>query len=214
MTKKEDNKSSQDLQEKLDEMIKEKDEKEQKETKRENKSTDLDDIESLKSQITKLEKEKNELTEMAKRAQYDYINLKVDFDRFVRQTQEKNKTIAVDYLIEIVKKFLPFIENLRKSLENVAKSSQINTDLSQDPITKWLQLTYDNFIKTLESMNIYPIVSVGELPDTLFHEPVSTSTIQDKKMKWKIIQEFERGFFYRKDWDTKVINTSKVIVAN
>jgi molecular chaperone GrpE (heat shock protein) len=109
---------------------------------------------------------------------------------------------------------LPFIENLRKSLENVAKSSQINPDLSQDPITKWLQLTYDNFIKTLESMNIYPIVSVWELPDTLFHEPVSTSITQDKKMKWKIIQEFERWFFYRKDWNTKVINTSKVIVAN
>ena len=133
MTKKEDNKSSQDLQEKLEEAIKEKDEKE---TKGESKSTDLDDIESLKTQIAKLEKEKNELTEMAKRAQYDYINLKVDFDRFIRQTEEKNKTIAVDYLIEIVKKFLPFIENLRKSLENVAKSSKINPDLSQDPITK------------------------------------------------------------------------------
>jgi molecular chaperone GrpE (heat shock protein) len=127
---KKDKKTNQDLQKKLEEVIKEKEEQ------KENEATDLDDIQLLKTEIAKLEKEKIELTEMAKRAQYDYINLKVDFDRFVRQTQEKNKTIAVDYLIEVVKKFLPFIENLRKSLDNVAQSSKLNPELSQNPITK------------------------------------------------------------------------------
>ena len=91
---------------------------------------DSDEVQSLKLQITQLEKEKLELTEMAKRAQYDYINLKMDFDRFIRQTNEKNKTINLDSLIDVVKRFLPFLEDLRKSLEN------ISDDHAQDSLTK------------------------------------------------------------------------------
>jgi molecular chaperone GrpE (heat shock protein) len=91
---------------------------------------DSDEIESLKSQISQLNKDKLELTEMAKRAQYDYINLKMDFDRFIRQTNEKNQTINLDALIDVVKKFLPFLEDLRKSLDN------ITSEHLQDPLTK------------------------------------------------------------------------------
>ncbi|MEI8253902.1 MAG: hypothetical protein WCG25_09475 [bacterium] len=96
----------------------------------EDKISDSDELQSLKSQISILEKEKSELTEMAKRAQYDYINLKMDFDRFIRQTDEKNKNINLDSLIEVVKKFLPFLEDLRKSLENITQEHL------QDPLTK------------------------------------------------------------------------------
>ena len=32
-------------------------------------------------------------------------------------------------------------------------------------------------------------------------------------MKWKIIKEFEKGFFYEKDWDKKVVTTSKVVIG-
>jgi len=67
---------------------------------------------------------------MTKRAQYDYINLKMDFDRFIRQTDEKNQTISVDLLIDVVKKFIPFLEDLRKSLENITDEHM------QDPLTK------------------------------------------------------------------------------
>jgi molecular chaperone GrpE (heat shock protein) len=91
---------------------------------------DSDEIESLKSQISQLNKDKLELTEMAKRAQYDYINLKMDFDRFIRQTDDKNQTINLDSLIDVVKKFLPFLEDLRKSLDN------ITSEHMQDPLTK------------------------------------------------------------------------------
>jgi molecular chaperone GrpE (heat shock protein) len=54
----------------------------------------------------------------------------MDFDRFIRQTDEKNKNINLDSLIEVVKKFLPFLEDLRKSLENITQEHL------QDPLTK------------------------------------------------------------------------------
>ncbi len=74
-------------------------------------------------------------------------------------------------------------------------------------------MTYDNFIKTLENMHIKAIEAIGLNPDSLLHEPVNMQPTDDKKLKGKIIQEFERGFVYEKDWEKKVITTSKVVIG-
>ena len=210
---KKDDKQHDELEKKLKKIIQQKSEWEiwadsLNEVQASDLAKDSDEIESLKSQISQLNKDKLELTEMAKRAQYDYINLKMDFDRFIRQTNEKNQTINLDALIDVVKKFLPFLEDLRKSLDN------ITSEHLQDPLTKWVQIVYDNFIKTLESMNIYPIESIWNAPDWLYHEPISTMPIEDPEMKWKIIQEFQRWFYYKKDWEVRVIVTSKVVIGS
>jgi molecular chaperone GrpE len=72
---------------------------------------------------------------------------------------------------------------------------------------------YDNFLKALESFNIRPIESVGLAPDSLVHEPVSVQPVDDENLKGKIVQEFERGFFYEKGEDKRVVVTSKVVVG-
>lgn len=205
--KQQDDKQNDELQKKLEEIIQQKSDSENTDPSS-IQDQDSDDVKSWKSQISQLEKEKAELTEMAKRAQYDYLNLKMDFDRFIRQTDEKSKTINLDSLISVVKQFLPFLEDLRKSLAN------ITSEHTQDPLTKWVQIVYDNFLKTLESMNIYPIQSIWETPDGLYHEPISMLPSEDPDMKWKIIQEFERWFYYKKDWEVKVITTSKVVIGS
>lgn len=203
---KKDDKQNDELQKKLEEIVQQKSDQENAD-QTQPWDTDSEEVQSLKDKITQLEKEKSELAEMTKRAQYDYINLKMDFDRFIRQTDEKNQTISVDLLIDVVKKFIPFLEDLRKSLENITDEHM------QDPLTKWVQIVYDNFIKTLGSMSIYPIESIWQTPDTLYHEPVSTMPAEDEKMKWKIIQEFSRWFYYKKDWDFRVIISSKVVIG-
>jgi molecular chaperone GrpE len=163
-------------------------------------------IGELKNRITQLEQEKKELEEIAKRSQYDYINLKTDFDRYQRQIQESNHATDVNSLLSVVKKFLPFIEDLRKSLENITDEHK------NDPLTKWVHMVYNKFLKTLEHLHIKPIASIGLVPDSFLHEPVSVELVEDETMKGKIIREFERGFVYDKGGEKKVIISSKVIV--
>lgn len=91
---------------------------------------DDDKYHALEAKIEQLEKEKKELEEIAKRSQYEYINLKMDFDRYQRQIQDLSTSMEVESLVSVVKKFLPFIEDLRKSLEN------ITDDHKEDPLTK------------------------------------------------------------------------------
>ncbi len=167
---------------------------------------DDDKYHALEAKIEQLEKEKKELEEIAKRSQYEYINLKMDFDRYQRQIQDLSTSMEVESLVSVVKKFLPFIEDLRKSLEN------ITDDHKEDPLTKWVQMIYDKFLTTLEGLHIKAIPSIGLVPDSFLHEPVSMEPVEDENMKGKIIKEFERGFMYEKDGEKKVIRVSKVIV--
>lgn len=73
-------------------------------------------------------------------------------------------------------------------------------------------MIYDKFLTTLEGLHIKAIPSIGLVPDSFLHEPVSMEPVEDENMKGKIIKEFERGFMYEKDGEKKVIRVSKVIV--
>ncbi len=179
---------------------------EQAEQENETKSKSRKD-KKLEDKLEKLQKEYDEQTEILKRAQHDYINLKFDFDRFQKHVEEREKDWELNSLISSVKKFLPFVEDLRKSLETLPEEKK------SDPLAQGVQLVYDNFLKTLQWLNITQIEAIWLEPDSNLHEPVSVQSVEDKKMKWKIIQEFERWFIYKKDDKQIVLNTSKVIVG-
>lgn len=167
----------------------------------------VDQVEKIQKEVEKLQKDLQEQTEIATRAQRDYINLKLDFDRYQRQTVEKEQDLELMSLLSSVKKFLPFVEDLRKSLANIPEEQK------SDPLAHGVQLVYNNFLKTLEWINVYQIEAIWLVPDANLHEPVSAVPATDEKQKWKIVQEFERGFVYRKSDKQIVLKTSKVIVA-
>jgi molecular chaperone GrpE (heat shock protein) len=78
----------------------------------------------LNKKVADLEVQLNEQKEITKQAQYSYVNLKMDFERLLIQSQEKEKNMELDSLIKIVKKFIPFVENLRKSLDIIPEKNK------------------------------------------------------------------------------------------
>ena len=75
-------------------------------------------------EVMKLQQLLTEKEEIAKKAQIDYINLKADFDFLVRQTKMKEEAAEQENLLKVVKKLLPFVEDLRKSLENLSSEQK------------------------------------------------------------------------------------------
>jgi hypothetical protein len=78
----------------------------------------------LEEQMAAAETEKKDQDEMVKRAQYDYINLKMDFDRYQKNHESNITTQTRDLQIASVKKFLPFVETMRKSLAALDEEQQ------------------------------------------------------------------------------------------
>ena len=69
-----------------------------------------------------------EKDEIVKNAQLAYLRTKNDMEMIQRQSAMKAESMHQDLLVKIVKKLLPFVEDLRKSLENLS-DEQKNSDM-------------------------------------------------------------------------------------
>jgi len=164
-------------------------------------------VESLQAKIKELESKLTDAEAITKKAQSDYIHMKFDFDSYMRRNEESAKTAKVDTLVDVVKKFTPFIDSLRQSLANIPEEEQDNV------LVQWVQMVYNKFISSLDMMGIKKIESLWQTPDIELHEAVSALPVTDETQKWKIIQEFEQGFIYDK-WDIrKVVTPAKVVIG-
>ena len=165
-------------------------------------------IGNLLLEIKKLQTQLAEKDEIVKNAQVAYLRAKNDMEMIQRQSTMKAESMHQDLLIKIVKKLLPFVEDLRKSLET------LSDDQKESTMWKWIQMVYDKFIKALSEFSVFPIPSLHEVPNTMLHEPIWTQPVEDKKLKWKIIQVFEQWFYYKKEnGDIITIFPSKVVVG-
>ena len=149
-------------------------------------------IQILEAKIKELENKLADSEQITKKAQSDYIHMKFDFDSYMRRNEEQAKTSKVDTLVDVVKKFTPFIDGLRQSLSNIPQEQH------NDVLVQGVQMVYNKFISSLEMMGIKKIESIGQTPDIELHEAVSALPIADESQKGKIIQEFEQGFVYEK----------------
>lgn len=85
-------------------------------------------IEQLKAEIKKLQAQLAEKDEIVKNAQLAYLRAKNDMEMIQRQSVMKAESMHQDLLIKIVKKLLPFVEDLRKSLETLSEEDK-NSDM-------------------------------------------------------------------------------------
>lgn len=166
------------------------------------------EISPLIAKIAELEKALQEKDEIAKNSQIAYLHLKADFDILQRQAEQKIENANRDAKINVVKKLIPQLENLRKSLLN------INDEQRETAMVKGLLMMKEGFYKVLSGMGIEPIASLGLEPDAQFHEPVSMQPVDDEALKGKIIQEFEQGFVFKNGDELVVLNPAKVVVGS
>ncbi len=157
--------------------------------------------------ISQLQKKLKDAEEIAKKAQYDYIMLKSEFDSYVRRVEGDNKESKVQQLVELVKKLTPIIDQLGQSVTHMP------ADLEDNTWASGVKLTYENAIKILQTMGISLIPTIGNEPDMELHEPLSVEPTDDESLKGKIVKEFQPWYVYEKDGITKVISAAKVIVG-
>lgn len=187
---------------KIENLIKDQDIKAEKELNEETEQNFEELIQENKDLKQKLE----DMKQIASNSQSQYITLKYDFESYMSRVDREKSQQKINSKIDSIKNIFPFIENLRKTVENIPR------DLENNDFAKWVKLIYDNMIKNLESMNVYSIDSIWKEPDIELHQPIWTEKVEDKKMKWKIVKEYEKWFYLLHDEEKNIIVSSKVIV--
>jgi molecular chaperone GrpE len=149
------------------------------------------DLESGK--MYQAEEELDRLRGSLSRAQADYSNL---LKRVDRDKMEMTAYISAN----VVKKFLPTVDNLERALANVP------ADIAEQKWTEGIRATLQALSKQLETMGVQSFVSLEQEVDTEKHEVMS----QSPGKEGIIVAEFEKGYTL----NDRVIRHAKVIVGS
>lgn len=149
------------------------------------------DLES--GNISDAEEELARLRESLARAQADYSNL---LKRVDRDKADMTSFITAN----IIKKFLPTIDNLDRALASVP------ADITSHAWTDGIRATAQAFSKQLDGFGVHTFESLGQEVDADKHEVMSQSAGKEDI----IIAEFEKGYMLH----DRVIRHAKVIVGN
>ena len=127
------------------------------------------------------------------------IRLLAEFDNYKRRSQEEKNKLFLYAGEDIVKSFLPILDDLNRSLEpdNVNSNSMI----------EGIELIINNLKKVFKENGICSFSSKGEKFDPELHEAVMNET--SNKKEGIILREFQLGYKYHE----KIIRHSKVVVS-
>jgi molecular chaperone GrpE (heat shock protein) len=74
-------------------------------------------IKKLKEENHKIQLELNKFKQIAMSAQSQYVSLKYEFESLISRFDNEKKTLETKSFLDNIKKIIPFIEELRKTVE-------------------------------------------------------------------------------------------------
>ena len=170
------------------------------------------------SKVLELQAQIEKLTKDLSQSQRSYFELYNNYKIIEKQLEDFKSNQKNDRLFFGLKEFSPIINNLYNFINT------LSPELSSNDSVKWLTMWYDNYIKSLESRNIYIVKSLGEMPNEMhdivaMQDPtqydiksLSTHWIDTTNLSGKIINQFEVWFYYDDLSKKEIIKSAKVIV--
>ena len=146
--------------------------------------------------------EEKMIAELAE-AKDKYLRLFSDFDNYRRRTAKEKLDLMQTAGERIVVSFLPILDDFNRAEQSMASSDA-------EAITEGIKLIADKFGRALDNEGLKLMeTEQGTKFDPDFHEAVTQIPAPSKKLKGKIVDTIERGYFL----GDKVIRHAKVIIG-
>ena len=157
--------------------------------------------------VSEPEPEKDPLDEL--QDQYNqlndkYLRLYSDFENFRKRTARERLDLMKTGGEDVFKLMLPIIDDFERAQANMATATDVPS------VKQGVELIYHKLIKEMETKGLKPMVTIGEVFDSEFHEAITQIPAPSKKMKGKVVDEVEKGYFLH----DKVIRFAKVVVGS
>ena len=174
------------------------DEKELRTDVEEEVSEEGDD--SDETEEDEIEKLKNEVQE----AKDKYLRLYSEFENFRRRTAKERLDLIKTANEDLMTALLPVMDDFQRAQKALEESEDHKA--SQEGF----ELIHNKFSNILKQKGLKPMEDkVGTEFNTEFHEAISQMPVEKKKMKGKIIDVVEKGYYL----DEKVIRFAKVVIG-
>ena len=132
-----------------------------------------------------------------------YLRLSADFDNYRKRTMKEkidwNKQAGADIFARI----LPVLDNLERAMKAVEEAKDL------EAVKEGMHLIYNMFNEYLGQQGVKEIEAMHQVFDTDVHDAVTKIPAPDKKLKGKIVDVIERGYFL----NDKVLRYAKVVIG-
>ena len=149
-------------------------------------------------------KEIDKLKGEVQEAKDKYLRLYSEFENFRRRTARERLDLIKTANQDLMTALLPVIDDFERARKAMEESADHKTS------KEGFELIYNKFNNILKQKGLKPMDDeAGTEFNTEFHEAISQMPVEKKKMKGKIIDVVEKGYYL----DDKVIRFAKVVLG-
>ncbi len=151
-------------------------------------------------EVSELEKLQAELQE----AKDKYLRLYSEFENFRRRTAKERIELTKTASENLMTALLPVMDDFARAQKALEESEDHKAS------KEGFDLIYNKFSNILKQKGLKPMEDkVGAEFNTEFHEAITQVPVDKKKLKGKIIDTIEKGYYL----DEKVIRFAKVVIG-
>ena len=141
-----------------------------------------------------------DLEEQNKVLQDKYLRLYSDFENYKKRiNRERLETLQMASK-DLVSALLPILDDFERAKANAK---------DDDSFGKGIELIYNKLYRVLEQEGLKAMETTGKVFDPELHEAITKLPAPSKKMKGKILDTVEKGYFLK----DKILRYAKVVVA-
>ncbi|MFC2112810.1 nucleotide exchange factor GrpE [Bacteroidota bacterium] len=132
-----------------------------------------------------------------------YLRLSADFDNFRKRTLREKMEMSKLAGEEIYVKILPVLDDLERAMKVIDEAKDL------EAVKDGMLLIYNKFKEYLNQQGVKEIDAIHQEFDTDVHEAVTQIPEKDKKLKGKVVDIVEKGYYLNE----KVIRYAKVVIG-
>ncbi len=162
--------------------------------------------ENTEKEKSKEEQKADEMEELGTKLQEitdKYMRLSAEFDNYRKRTLKEKMELMKSAGEKILINVLPVMDNFERALKSANESSDI------DGVKEGINLIHTNFKDFMTQQGVKEIEATNLDFNTDLHEAITKIPAPSKKLKGKVVDCVEKGYFL----NDKVIRFSKVVVG-
>lgn len=136
--------------------------------------------------------------------QNKYIRLSADFDNYRKRTLNEKIELIKSANAEILLNLLPVMDDFERALKSMEDTKGCKA------MKDGIDLIYNKFGEFLKSSGVKEVDAIHKKFDTDIHEAVTKIPAPEKKLKGKVLDVIQKGYFL----NGKIIRYPKVIIGD
>jgi molecular chaperone GrpE len=179
----------------VEESVKQEESREKVEDQEKPEEPEAEDKEEPKKEPTTEEK----LAELQER----YLRLSAEYDNFRKRTLKEKIDLQKSANSSLLEAILPVADDFDRAIQSVDEAKDI------EAVKEGMKLISGKFSSFLNQQGIKEIEAINKEFDTDLHEAVTKIPAPSKKLKGKVVDVIQKGYFL----NDKVMRFSKVVIG-